>query len=171
MSTSVVAMGKLLQASKTGEPLPEGAVLDAEGRPTTDPAKAAVPLPLGGPKGSGLALMIECLTSLVLANPIVAEVLEDTEAGRRHRQNAFVLAIDVARFGDPAVLRREIGRLVRVLKALPRAAGVDEILMPGERGDRVLVQRSRDGIPLPPAVVKELRAVAESLGVTRGLVP
>jgi LDH2 family malate/lactate/ureidoglycolate dehydrogenase len=171
MSTSVVAMGKLLQASKTGEPLPEGAALDAEGKPTTDPRKAAVPLPMGGPKGSGLALMIECLTSLVLSNPIVAEVLEDTAEGRRHRQNALALAIDVARFGDPRTLRREINRLVHALKGLPRAAGFDEILMPGERGDRTLAQRTRDGIPLPPAVVKELGAVAESLGMTRGIIP
>jgi ureidoglycolate dehydrogenase (NAD+) len=122
-------------------------------------------LPVGGPKGSGLALMIECLTSLVLANPIVAEVLEDTAEGRRHRQNALALAIDVARFGDLASFRRQIDRLIAVLKGLPRAAGVDEILMPGERGRRTQARRTRDGIPLPPAVVKELRAVAHRLGV------
>ena len=165
MSTSVVAMGKLLQASKTGERLPEGSAIDAEGRPTTDPRKATIPLPVGGPKGSGLALMIECLTSLVLGNPIVVEVLEDTTAGRRHRQNALALALDIARFGDPAAFRREIVRVVRALKALPLAAGFDEILMPGERGSRTHAHRTRDGIPLPSVVVKELQAVARSLGV------
>jgi ureidoglycolate dehydrogenase (NAD+) len=166
MSTSVVAMGKLLQASKSGEPLPEGAALDAEGNPTTDARRAAVPLPLGGAKGSGLALMVECLTSLVLANPIVAEVLEGTAEGRRHRQNALVLALDVARFGDPRAFRAQVERLIRTLKALPRAAGVDEILMPGERGGRVLERRSREGIPLPPGVGTELGKLAEGLGVT-----
>jgi LDH2 family malate/lactate/ureidoglycolate dehydrogenase len=166
MSTSVVAMGKLLQASKTGEPLPEGAALDADGNPTTDPRKATIPLPLGGPKGSGLALMIECLTSLVLSNPIVAEVLEGTQEGQRHRQNALSLAIDIARFGDPGSFRREIDRLIRALKALPRAPGVDDILMPGERGNRTLAQRTRDGIPLPLTVIDELQAVAARLGVT-----
>jgi len=165
MSTSVVAMGKLLQASKTGEPLPEGAAIDADGRPTTDAGKATIPLPVGGPKGSGLALMIECLTSLVLGNPIVAEVLEDTVAGRRHRQNALVLALDIARFGDPASFRREIARVVGALKALPLAAGFAEILMPGERGRRMQARRTRDGIPLPPAVTRELQIVADGLGV------
>lgn len=169
MSTSVVAMGKLLQASKTGERLPEGAAIDADGRPTTDPKRAAIPLPVGGPKGSGLALMIECLTSLVLGNPIVAEVLEDTETGRRHRQNALVLALDVSRFGDPTWFRRELDRVIGALKALPRAAGVDEILMPGERGNRTLARRTRDGIPLPPALATELRAVADQLGVTTSI--
>jgi LDH2 family malate/lactate/ureidoglycolate dehydrogenase len=165
MSTGVIAMGKLVQARRTGEPLPEGAALDADGRPTTDAKRAVTPLPIGGPKGSGLALMVECLTSLVLANPIAAEVLEGTAEGRRHRQNCLVIAIDVARFGDPQSFRREAERLIRTLKALPRAAGVDEILMPGERGRRMLEKRTREGIPLPAGVVADLARVAESLGV------
>ena len=165
MSSAVVPMGKINQARRTGEPLPDGAVLDAEGRPTTDARQAVTPLPLGGPKGSGLALMVECLTSLVLDNPIAAEVLEGTARGRRHRQNCLALAIDVARFGDPAAFTREARRLIGVLKALPRALGVEEILMPGERGQRTLERRTREGIPLPPAVVAELAKVAGDLGV------
>jgi ureidoglycolate dehydrogenase (NAD+) len=109
--------------------------------------------------------MVECLTSLVLGNPIAAEVLEGTPEGRRHRQNCLVIAIDVERFGDPRAFRREAERLIRTLKALPRAAGVDEILMPGERGRRMLEKRTREGIPLPAGVVAELAKVAESLGV------
>ena len=124
---------------------------------------------MGGPKGSGLALMVECLTSLVLGNPIAAEVLEGTERGERHRQNCLALAIDVARFGDPGAFRREAQRLIGVLKALPRAVGVDEILMPGERGRRTLERRTREGIPLPRGVVAELSTVAANLGVTVNL--
>ena len=165
MSSSLIAMGKLNQARRTGEPLPDGAALDAEGRPTTDAKQAVTPLPLGGPKGSGLALMVECLTSLVLGNPIAAEVLEGTARGERHRQNCLALAVDVARFGDPRAFQREAQRLIKALKALPRAAGVDEILMPGERGRRTFERRTREGIPLPPSVVAELTKVAGDLGV------
>jgi len=166
MSTSLIAMGKLVQARRTGGALPEGAALDADGRPTTDAEQAVTPLPMGGPKGAGLALMVECLTSLVLGNPIAAEVLERTARAERHRQNCLALAIDVARFGDPAAFQREAQRLIGVLKALPRAAGVDEILMPGERGRRTLERRTREGIPLPPSVAAELSSVAAALGVT-----
>lgn len=166
MSSSGIAMGKLVQARRTGEPLPEGAALDAEGNVTRDATKAVTPLPLGGPKGSGLAVMVECLTSLVLSNPIAAEVLEGTAEGKRHRQNCLAIAIDIARFGDPHAFRREAQRLIRILKALPRAAGVDEILMPGERGRRTLERRTREGIPLPPSVAAELSQVADTLGVT-----
>ena len=56
--------------------------------------------------------------------------------------------------------------MVGVHKALPRAAGVDEILMPGERGRRTLERRTREGIPLTPSVVAELSRVAGALGVT-----
>jgi LDH2 family malate/lactate/ureidoglycolate dehydrogenase len=165
MGTGVVSLGRLTQARKSGTPIPEGWALDAEGRPTTDPQKAELPLPMAGPKGSGLALMIECLTSLVVANPLVSEFLEETPLGLRHRQNGLAIAIDVSRFGDPAAFRREVERTVRALKGLPRADGVDEILVPGERGARAFARRARDGVPVPPPVWKELAALAERLGV------
>jgi len=166
MATGVVALGKLVQARKNGAAIPAGWALDGAGRPTTDAAAAQVLLPLGGPKGAGLSLMIELITSLVVANPLVAEALEDTPLGRRHRQNALVLAIDIARFCSPATYRREVDRVVAALKSLPRADDVAEILAPGERGARVLEQRERDGIPLSRPTVHELGALAQRLGVT-----
>lgn len=165
MATSVVSMGKLLQARKTAPTIPAEWAVDGHGNPTTDPRAARIPRPLGGPKGSGLSLMIECLTSLVVANPILAEALDGTALGRHHYQNALALAIDVARFGDPAAFRHQVDRLVAALKALPREAGVAEIFVPGERSQRTLEQRRRDGIPLPRATVEELSALADRLGV------
>jgi LDH2 family malate/lactate/ureidoglycolate dehydrogenase len=166
MGTGVVSVGRLTQARKSGTPLEPGWALDADGRPTTNPQAAELPLPMAGPKGSGLALMIECLTSLVVSNPLISEFLERTPEGLRHRQNGLAIAIDIARFGDPAAFRREVERTVRAIKALPRAEGTDEILVPGERGARTLTKRTRDGIPVPPPVWKELNALAERLGVS-----
>jgi LDH2 family malate/lactate/ureidoglycolate dehydrogenase len=165
MATSVVSMGKLNQAKKAGTPIPEGWALDASGNPTTDPQAAQTPLPMAGPKGSGLSFMVECLASLIAGNPLLAESLEGTPAGRRHRQNGFVMAIDLARFGDPESFRHEVDRLVKALKSLPLAQGSEEILMPGERGRRTLERRTREGIPIPRPVHDELRALAERLGV------
>jgi ureidoglycolate dehydrogenase (NAD+) len=165
MATSIVSMGKLNQAKKAGKPIPEGWALDSQGRPTTDPQAAQTPLPMGGAKGSGLSFMVECLASLIASNPLLAESLEGTREGARHRQNGFVMAIDLARFGDPENFRREVARLAKALKALPRAENTDEILMPGERGGRMLKARTREGIPLPGAVYAELLALAERLGV------
>jgi LDH2 family malate/lactate/ureidoglycolate dehydrogenase len=163
--SGVVSAGRLVQARKLGQPIPLGWALDKSGQPTTDPAQAHVPLPIAGPKGSGLSLMIELLSSVLATNPLLAETLEKTELGRHHRQNAATIAIDIARFTDPAIFASEVERLARDLKALPRALPDQEILLPGEHGDRILAQRSLGGIPIPAPVFGELRALAERLGV------
>jgi len=59
-----------------------------------------------------------------------------------------------------------VERVIAALKALPRRSDVDEILMPGERGDRTFERRRREGIPIPRAITDELRALAGRLGVT-----
>ncbi|HKA40192.1 MAG TPA: Ldh family oxidoreductase [Burkholderiales bacterium] len=162
MATSIVSLGRLAQARRAGQPIPEGWALDGAGKPTTDPQRAEIPLPMGGPKGSGLALMVELLTSVLVGNPILAGTVG--RPGRaRHRQNGFALAIDVSRYGDPAVFAREVEQLVAALKVLPAAAGVD-ILVPGERGARTYEQRSREGIPVPAAIRDELNAAARLVG-------
>jgi len=160
MASSILSMGKLRQAKRAGTPLEEGQALDKDGNPTTDAGEAAVLLPFGGAKGSGLALLIECMTSLVAGNPLLAEALERTALGARHRQNGAVIALDLARFVDPGEFRRQAGRLARAIKALPPQPGM-EILLPGERGARAAEQRRRDGIPVPDAVLQELRHLME----------
>ena len=164
MATSIVSLGRLAQARRGGKPIPDGWALDEEGKPTADPRRAEIPLPMGGPKGSGLALMIELLTSVLVSNPILADTVgKPTRA--RHRQNGLALAIDVSRYLDPAAFGREVERLVAALKALPPAAGM-EIFMPGERGAREFERRSRDGIPLSATTRDELNALAERLGLS-----
>jgi ureidoglycolate dehydrogenase (NAD+) len=162
MGSGVISMGKLAQARRIRERLAEGSALDAQGNPTTDARAASIPLPLGGPKGSGLALLIECLASLLAGNPILAEALEGTPKGKRHYQNALIIAIDVARFLPLDIFRKEVKRLIRAIKALPPQAGA-EILVPGERGDRN-ARRTTD-ITLTASVLEELRSLAASLGV------
>ena len=148
MSPGLVSMGRLAQARRSGESLQPGLALDRAGNPTTDPAAAAIPLPLGGPKGSGLALMVELITSLIVANPLLAESLEGTPQGKLQRMNGLAIAIDIARFTHLGTFRHEVERLINDLKRLPVDPAAGEILMPGERGDRVSAQRAREGIPL-----------------------
>ncbi len=165
MASAVVAGGKLKEYRLTGEALAPGWAIDDEGRPTTDPKEAAVPLPLGGHKGAGLAMMIECLSGLMVGNPTITPAITGVEGGNMHNQNALVGAIDPAMFGDAAEYRRNAAALVGAIKALPRAAGVDEITVPGERGDRVFARRSKAGIPIPAAIWKQMDTLAAKLGV------
>lgn len=165
MGTAVVAVGKLRAMKRAGTPLPPGWALDAAGNPTTDPGEAALPMPIAGAKGSGLALMMECITSLALGNAILSPELE---GGRplTQRQNAFVMAIDLARLGSVDSYRAEVDRLVRNIKDLPPAEG-GEVLVPGERGNRTMARRIAEGIPLPPAVMKDITELAEQAGVPK----
>lgn len=165
MASATASLGKIAHARDAGRPLGEGWAVDADGNPTTDPSRAAIPTPLGGHKGGGLALMFECLTSLVVGNPLIAPFIEDAPGGGRHMQNGLVLAVDISRFGDVDAYAGEVDRLASALKTLPRAEGVDEIMVPGERGDRVLGERSERGIPLPGGTWTRLREVAGPAGV------
>jgi LDH2 family malate/lactate/ureidoglycolate dehydrogenase len=133
-----------------------------ECEPTTDPALAAVPLPAAGPKGSGMSLVFELLASGLAANPIVPAF----HAGdRRHRQNGFVLAVDVSAFLPLEEFTAAVNETVDAIKALPPADGVGEVLVPGERGRRCELDRMASGIPFGPKVWRELTALAAALGV------
>ncbi|MDP6778051.1 MAG: Ldh family oxidoreductase [Candidatus Latescibacteria bacterium] len=158
MATSIVAGGKLMVAADKGVPLGEGWALDASGNPTTDPGDAKVLVPCAGPKGSGLALMFQCLASLMAGNPLLVPVLRGGD--RSWAQNGIVAAIDVELFGDVETYKENVDTLVDELKALPREDGFDEILMPGEPEEQVLADRTRNGIPLPPGTVGKMRDAA-----------
>lgn len=169
MATSIAAGGKLLLAIDKGIPIPEGWALDKDGNPTTDPKMAAALMPIGGPKGSGLALMFECLSSLMVGNPLLEPLLLGQEQVRSHKQNSIVAAIDIGTFIDVEEYKEHVDNLIEGLKALPKAEGFDEILVPGEPEDRIYEERMRHGIPLPQGTVRRLRDVAERLDI--GLPP
>src|SRR5262245_4596774 len=146
MATATIALGKITQHKIRGLPLPEGAALDAEGLPTTDAAKAVTPLPMAGAKGSGLSLMFELMTSALVGNPIVAPFHAKAPGGRKHRQNAAMLAIDVATFSDPAAFRSLVDEAVGAIKAMPTAEAGVEVMLQGERGARGLARRQWGGV-------------------------
>jgi ureidoglycolate dehydrogenase (NAD+) len=164
MATSVTAAGRIRQAAAEGKPIPEGAAIDADGHPTTDAAKAATLLPLGGPKGSGLSLLFECLTGVLAGTPIIT-TLAGLTGPLLPLSNAILIVVNVANFRKLADYRRDVGLLIQVVKSLPRREGFDEILLPGERGGREAELRRRNGIPLPPKLWRELNDMAQSLGI------
>jgi LDH2 family malate/lactate/ureidoglycolate dehydrogenase len=164
MATSMAAAGRIRQAAAEGRPLAEGLAIDADGRSTTDAAKAATLLPLGGPKGSGLSLLFECLTGIMAGTPIIT-TLAGLTGSRVPMQNAMVIVFNVASFRPLADYRRNVEQLIEVIKGLPRRDGFDELLLPGERGGREREMRRRDGIPIPAKLWRELNDIAQSLAV------
>lgn len=165
MSTATASMGKILSARDTGSPIPDGWALDSEGNSTNNPDLAEILMPLGGAKGSGLSMMIECLVSLLAANPLIEPNIRPGANPTGYRQNGLCAAIDISAFTDLDSYRANVDSLAAGLKKLPRADGVEEIYAPGERGDAVLRDRSKNGIPLPDGTWNRLNAEAGKLGI------
>jgi LDH2 family malate/lactate/ureidoglycolate dehydrogenase len=165
MATSVAAGGKIDMAVDRGVPIPTGWALTRAGQPTTDPRQAVILLPAGGAKGSGLAMLFECLTSVMAGNPLVAQALREPGVARPHQQNGIMAAIDIALFGPLEEYTTQVDSLIDGVKALPRVDGVAEIMVPGEPEARTYAQRSQHGIPLPAGTLAKMRRAAQRYGV------
>jgi ureidoglycolate dehydrogenase (NAD+) len=161
MSTSAVALGKVMHAKEAGSPIPEGWGLDDAGQATQDPHAVATLLPMSGPKGSGLSLMIEILCSVLANNPAIAPALE----GTGNAMNGMAIAIDISRFCEPTAFSAHVRHLSGLLHELPKAQGTNTILLPGERGFACARERQANGIPLASGTLSKLSALAAELGV------
>ncbi|GGF39735.1 lactate dehydrogenase [Aliidongia dinghuensis] len=161
MATSVAARGKIRRAMQRGEPIPEGWALDEHGKPTTDAAAAyrGVVLPLGGPKGSGLSLMMEAMAG-VMAGAAFGGGVRDQYSDFSAPQNVghLFLAFRPDLFLPDGQYRADMDDLVRRAKACPRADGFDEILMPGERESRRAAEQRRQGVIVAQADLDMLAA-------------
>lgn len=162
MATATIALGKIAQHKAAGKVLPEGAATTADGEPTTDPELATMPTPMAGPKGSGMSLAFELITSVLAGAPILASV--HTGGPRKHRQNALLIAIDPAAFGGDG-FTADVDATIAALKALPVAEGYDEISVPGDGSNAVAEERTAHGIPVKPKAWKELEGLAAELGI------
>jgi LDH2 family malate/lactate/ureidoglycolate dehydrogenase len=168
-----VALGKLSVALRWGKPIPAGWALDAEGSPTTDPtvaydARHLTPLgatpELGGHKGYGLAVMVDILAG-VLAGATFADTRRREPDPARADIGHFFGAIDVARFRPLDAFKADMDDLLRALKDSPKAEGQDRIYVAGEPEWECEQERRRNGIPLAPALVTQLRELSAETGV------
>ncbi len=174
MATTVAAYGKVKTKALRGETMPEGWMIDREGKPLTDPKRAdeGMLLPLGGMeagyKGYGLAMVIGLLAGTLGGAAMGRDVIDfnhDDDSVTNTGQ--AIAAINISAFGELAVFKARVDALVRDFHASSRMPGVDRILVPGERSQETRTERSRDGIPIAPALMRGLDQVAIELGMTK----
>jgi ureidoglycolate dehydrogenase (NAD+) len=163
MSTAAVALGKIMAAGDAGKSIPLGWGVDANGADTTDPKQVKAVLPMAGPKGSGLSLMIEILSSLLVANPIISASLNGAEDAPF---NGLVMAIDPRAFGEKTAFIKAVDQLAEDIKGLPPASETGDVYLPGERGFAELEKRSREGIPLAAGTLARLVELAAKQSIT-----
>lgn len=165
MATSAVAAGKIKLAQARNAPIPEGWVVDGNGRPTTDPndyGKGGVLLPLGGAeghKGYGLSAMVEILAALL---PGLGFGVEPTG---RHNDGCFLAVFNTAAFRPLDTFKKEVADFAAYLKATPPADGFDEVLYPGEIELRREKERNRDGIVVDDKTWSQLIELGDKFGV------
>jgi hydroxycarboxylate dehydrogenase B len=168
IGTSVCAEGKVRVLFNKGERVPEGWLLDAGGRPTTDPGvlyhdPRGTILPLGGAqayKGFGIGLLLDMFAGGLSGGPCSRPGVPLLGGNA-----VFFQVLDAEQFAGAEHFRREVTDLAESVRTCPRAEGVAEILLPGDPERRERARRRRDGIRLDEGTWSQLTAAAGRLGV------
>ena len=133
---------------------------------TAAAALSGAVLPMAGHKGYALALLVEILAGVLAGAAIGPEIASMYDGSRRPQGvGHFFILMDIASFMEPERFRERIDSMIDALKATPRGAGVEEILVPGERSHRKAQENLRLGVPLEDVVAAELRALSAELGL------
>lgn len=182
-ATSITQRGKIEVAARAEKPVPEGWLVDPEGRPVTDPVRIlkdldkgmAAFLPLGGAgeemgghKGYGLATMVEILSAALSGGAFLKDLLGVAHDGSRrpYMLGHFFLAIDIEHFVPLDVARRITGQIMRDLQNARKEPGRDRIYVAGEKEYEAQARVRAQGIPVNANLRRELQIMRDELGIS-----
>jgi LDH2 family malate/lactate/ureidoglycolate dehydrogenase len=165
VACSVAARGHILLAAREGRAIPEGWAVDAEGQPTTDAERAlgGALLPMGGHKGIGIAMMVECLAGALAATAASLDPARNDlkGGGAVGRQGGFVWLVKPDAFAGKALF----GAYMAQWTDTYLAAGGEDARLPGARGDATEREGRERGIVLPVSIAQELGGLGQRLGI------
>ncbi|WP_439617378.1 Ldh family oxidoreductase [Shinella sp.] len=168
IATTVVSYGTVKGRVLQDKPLPEGWMVSKEdGAPLTDQTRTAdgVLLPIGGYKGSGLALVLGILAGTLNGAAFGKEVIDfNADSTSATNTGHFILALDIARFMPPDVFAAVLSEQLASLRSGQTIAGM-RIRMPGEQRTARRAERSSTGVPLAAPLLTQLDALATELGI------
>ena len=166
MAMSVSANSRVAIAQRLGQRVPEGWILDRDGRPSTDPADIAegAGVSIGGPKGIGLSQVIDLLAGVLAGASFGPDVGRRQPDGTRRDTGHWFHAIDIAVFMPPETFTALVDRQIQQFHDSARVEGTTRIFVPGEMEWERLDEARALGVPLLPFVVDELNAQAELAG-------
>lgn len=171
MATSVVARGKIRQAAREGKSIPSDWAMDEDGNPTTDPNVAlnGTLLPMGGPKGSALALAVDIMSGMLSGAEYAPNVLSFHTTAGKTGVGATLIAIDIAKFMSLPEFEASMAEYVQSLKGMKKAKQTNEIFLPGEIEHNREVNSLAVGIKLDDKAVSVLNALLEKIGSNKRL--
>jgi L-2-hydroxycarboxylate dehydrogenase (NAD+) len=170
MATTNTAFGKIRLKAQRGEPMPEGWMIDRQGKPLTDPKRASEGflLPIGGPKGYGLALMIGLLAGTLNGAAFGRDVVDYTvDSKTPSNTGQSIVAANIAAFADVRAFKEQVDKVWDVMKSSPTLPGFDEVRLPGERSEQIYRERLAHGVPLGDSQRKALDELADRLSIQR----
>jgi L-2-hydroxycarboxylate dehydrogenase (NAD+) len=168
MAPTVAAYGKVRLKAQRGEAMPVGWMIDREGKPLTDPKRADEGhlLPIGDYKGYGLSLIIGLLAGALNRAALGRDVIDFVkETGKPTNTGQAIAALAVDTFMPVADFKRAVDAVIRDIRVSRRLPGVERIWLPGEQSHAKMLDRRKNGVPMPKALRESLDAVARDLGV------
>lgn len=166
MATSKVTRGQILMAVEQDLAIPDNWALNQAGQRTTDPKQAAILLPMSGPKGSGLAFMLECLCKMMDQKvDHQSEVYGINNRNRTVFQNCVIIVINIDYFININRYKDQVSSMIKRIKTLTPADNFEEVLVPGEREEKIYAERLKRGIPIPTSVIESMRRIASQVSV------
>lgn len=166
MAPSIAARGKIYKAKRRGEKIPDDWALDADGMPTTDPAKAleGVMLPMGGPKGSALAIMMDVFSGVLSGSAFAGHVTGPYDPSKPSDVGHFLLVIKPDLFLSLEEFKERMDYLYQRVIGCEKRPDVDRIYFPGEIEQLTQQKREEQGIPYAAAEVETLNREATKVG-------
>lgn len=164
MASGTAAHGKISLAKMAGELLPAGFFMTREGVDTRDPEQAAIVLPAAGPKGYGLALVMDILAGVMLGDVASCHKVRrgpDSRGDCGH----FFQAINIESFRNLETFKAEVDRQIRTIRASKTRPGVERVYLPGERSWLRREEQLENGVSMPVEFVHALEAAGKDLGV------
>jgi LDH2 family malate/lactate/ureidoglycolate dehydrogenase len=168
MATTVAAYGKVKAKAQRGEMMPEGWMMDRQGKPLLDPKRSeeGFLMPIGGYKGYGLSLVVGLLAGTLNGAAMGKDVIDFNHDDHSVTNTGQAIAvIDPSAFGDVQDFKARVDELIRDIRHSERIPGVDRIWLPGEQSEAKRQSYQRDGIALAPALMQQLDKVAAQLQV------
>jgi ureidoglycolate dehydrogenase (NAD+) len=166
IATSTVAGGKVFLAAARNEAIPEGWVIDENGKATTDPKlfpSHAALTPMAGHKGYGIAFLIETLSAIVtgasIGQHVVSWSFDDPSLPTNH--GASFIAIDIGCLMEPDLFQARLRATAEEIRSAPRVPGVERIYLPGEKEWEHRQNVLQNGVDLPIESVISLQRLAE----------
>lgn len=165
MASSVVARGKIRRMEKRKERIPAGWAFDEKGVPTRDPGAAlrGTVLPIGGPKGFGLALVVDILAGMLSGSSYGPDVKTFHQLSGPTGIGLFSTAIDISRFMPLDEFRQLMASYIESLRKVKKADGISRIYFPGEIEYEEEKRSRAEGVEIDPIVAESLNQILEKI--------